>query len=626
MALSKSPIEIVNESKHQLLTKAKHWKRISLKEIARVQNGYAFSSDGFVKSGGIPLIRIRDIDKQTTVDRFAGVYPVEFIVNNGDILIGMDGDFKAAYWKGEKALLNQRVCRILHNSDIFDRKFLFLCLQPFLNAINEETSSVTVKHLSSKTIQDIPLPFPEINEQRAIVSKIEELFSELDKGIAELKLAQEQLKVYRQSVLKYAFEGRLTNNEVKDGRLPKGWKLNTLTNIVQKNKHSLKAGPFGSSLKKEFYVQSGYKIYGQEQVISGNAFLGDYYINEEKYQELKSCKIEPHDILISLVGTVGKVLILPDNCIEGIINPRLIKISLNTDLYLPVFFKYYFESSKVKAFYSTEAKGTTMSVLNLGIIKTIPFPQPSIEEQNRIIQEIESRLSVADNMEESIKESLQKAEALRQSILKKAFSGELVTRVKTIEIPKIKNEYFHQLQLVALVINGFKKKKIDHGEMTLAKNLYLLDSIYKIPTGFKYDRWHLGPYPPALKKVVNNKEYFKRSELFIEATNDDKLQKYTNSNQDEVNNAIEDLSAIFSKYKGAERSHKTELLATVCKVIEDIKSTDLQSIRQSMAEWKIELKTSHFKNKAEKFNVAETEKCIAFIVEKGWDRKLIEIR
>ena len=264
-----------------------------------------------------------------------------------------------------------------------------------------------------------------------------------------------------------------------------------------------------------------------------------------------------------------------------------------------------------------------MSVLNLSIIKTIPFPRPSIEEQMKIIQEIENRLSVADKMEESITESLQKAEALRQSILKKAFNGELVKEVKTTEVPKVKNEYFHQLQLVALVINGFKKQKIDHGEMTLAKNLYLLDSVYKIPTGFKYDRWHLGPYPPVLKKVVNNKEYFKRNELFIEATNDDKLLKYTNHFQDEINTAISDLSAIFSKYKGTERSHKTELLATVCKVIEDIKSTDLAAVRQSMADWKIDLKTSKFKNKAEKFNEPETKRCIEFIKEKGWDRKLI---
>ena len=94
--------------------------------------------------------------------------------------------------------------------------------------------------------------------------------------------------------------------------------------LAEQNKHSLKAGPFGFALKKEFYVENGYKVYGQEQVINNNAFYGNY-VDEKKYQELISCKIKPSDILISLIGTVGKVLLLPENCHEGVINPALSK-------------------------------------------------------------------------------------------------------------------------------------------------------------------------------------------------------------------------------------------------------------------------------------------------------------
>jgi type I restriction enzyme S subunit len=275
-------------------------------------------------------------------------------------------------------------------------------------------------------MREFNIPLPPKPTQQAIVSKIEELFSELDKGIENLHIAQQQLKTYRQSVLKWAFEGKLTNENVKEGELLEGWRNVSITELAEKNRHALKAGPFGSSLKKEFYVVKGYKIYGQEQVIKDNPFYGDYYVNEEKYKELSSCKIKPFDILISLVGTVGKVLLLPENCQAGIINPRLIKISLDRNVYLPKFFKYYFESSAVKSFYGAETRGTTMDVLNLGIIKTIPFPLCSIQEQEKIIKAIESRLSVADKMEESITQSLQQAEALRQSILKKAFEGRLI--------------------------------------------------------------------------------------------------------------------------------------------------------------------------------------------------------
>ena len=82
--------------------------------------------------------------------------------------------------------------------------------------------------------------------------------------------------------------------------------------VALNEKHSIKAGPFGSSLKKEFYVQEGYKIYGQEQVIKDDMSFGNYYISEKKYKELESCKVKAGDILISLVGTYGKISIIPE--------------------------------------------------------------------------------------------------------------------------------------------------------------------------------------------------------------------------------------------------------------------------------------------------------------------------
>lgn len=254
---------------------------------------------------------------------------------------------------------------------------------------------------------------PPLPTQRAIVTRIESLFAELNKGVEHLRTAQQQLKTYRQAVLNHSF-----SNET--------WKNVSITDIIEKEKNSLKAGPFGSSLKKEYYVEDGYKVYGQEQVISGDPFIGNYYIDEDKYKELESCKIKSGDVLISLVGTVGKILILPENIKPGIINPRLIKITLNRQMYDSKFFKYYFESSQVKSFYKINASGTTMDVLNIGIIKQIPFPLPPLPEQQRIVAEIESRLSQAEAAEANIEKSLQQAEALRQSILKKAFSGELV--------------------------------------------------------------------------------------------------------------------------------------------------------------------------------------------------------
>ena len=210
MSLGISPSEIVGKGTYQLLCRASHWGRIPLSQVAEVQNGFAFKSAYFDRENGVPLIRIRDIQGSHSEHRYFGEFDDRYKVSSGDILVGMDGNFTVARWKGEEGLLNQRVCRIQIQSSLFDGRFLFLCLQPYLNAINAETSSVTVKHLSSKTIESIPLPLPPLNEQHRIVAKIEELFSELDKGVENLEKAREQLKVYRQAVLKHAFEGKLT--------------------------------------------------------------------------------------------------------------------------------------------------------------------------------------------------------------------------------------------------------------------------------------------------------------------------------------------------------------------------------------------------------------------------------
>lgn len=393
----------------------KHWEKKKLGEVCGIVYGKGLpvkelKPSGFPVFGANGIIGFND----------------KYLFEEPQVLISCRGAASG------KINLSPPKCYVTNNSLVLDIKdknkldksYLFYGLN-----IAKKTKLVTGTAQPQVTINnavELDICYPPLPEQQAIVAKIEELFSELENGKQQLLTAQQQLKVYRQSLLKWAYEGKLTNKYVKAGELPKGWKIVNVIDIVEKGKHSLKAGPFGSSLKKEFYVQKGYKIYGQEQVIIDDAFFGDYYINEEKYLELKSCRIKPFDILISLVGTVGKVLILPENAQEGVINPRLIKITLDKEIYLHKFFKYYFESSYVKNFYSAKAQGTTMDVLNLGIIKTIPFPIPTLKEQQLIVDELESKLTVCDKIEETISQSLQQAETLRQSILKKAFEGNLL--------------------------------------------------------------------------------------------------------------------------------------------------------------------------------------------------------
>ena len=137
-----------------------------------VQNGYAFDSKHFNDNGiGIPIIRIRDVNSGFKNVHYDGVYDSKFLVNNGDLLIGMDGDFKATLWNNGTALLNQRVCR-LHNFNGILKEYVFYLIQSELSRIQESTYAVTVKHISSKQIQEIEIPLPPLEVQETIIAEI----------------------------------------------------------------------------------------------------------------------------------------------------------------------------------------------------------------------------------------------------------------------------------------------------------------------------------------------------------------------------------------------------------------------------------------------------------------------
>ena len=186
------------------------WQTRKLGDVLEIQNGYAFNSKAFSSSEGMPLIRIRDLKVGTeTETRFTGSYDEKYVVKAGDLLIGMDGEFGCYEWKGNPALLNQRVCRLQgFTSDLVPR-FLFYGLNTYLKAIEDVTGYATVKHLSSKQILDIGFPLPPLAEQRRIASKLTDLYEKTQRleSIYQQKLAA--LGTLKKSLLHQAFTGKL---------------------------------------------------------------------------------------------------------------------------------------------------------------------------------------------------------------------------------------------------------------------------------------------------------------------------------------------------------------------------------------------------------------------------------
>lgn len=189
----------------------KEWSSIKGKYVYFVQAGYPFNSEHFSLIKGMPLIRIRDITSGKCETYFDGDYSDEYVVNNTDLLIGMDGDFNVRWWESGQAVLNQRCCRILEKNNI-SRKYLYYALPFSLKELNDLTYFTTVKHLSNNGILNLNFPFPPLSEQQAIADYLDETCSKIDEIIAEAKASIDEYKELKQSVIFEAVTKGLDKN------------------------------------------------------------------------------------------------------------------------------------------------------------------------------------------------------------------------------------------------------------------------------------------------------------------------------------------------------------------------------------------------------------------------------
>lgn len=173
------------------------------------------------------------------------------------------------------------------------------------------------------------------------------------------------------------------------GWIPKEWKVGKLSQYLDPLT-GIKPGPFGSSLTKDNYVSAGFRVYGQEQVIAGSLEIGDYYITKAKFQEMAAFEVQADDVLISLVGTVGCVLVAKPPFERGIINPRLMRLRPARGVALSGFLKHLLLSASVRRQLDALAGGGTMPVINGKIIRRLAIPLLSFDEQTKVAERIDA--------------------------------------------------------------------------------------------------------------------------------------------------------------------------------------------------------------------------------------------
>ena len=289
-------------------------------------------------------------------------------IKTGDVLITIVGTVgrTAVVGEDEKNITLQRSVAVLHpNNEICNSRYLMYSLRSMRSLLENESHGIAQKGIYLKQLSSMEINLPMINEQESVVKCLDAIWN-------IMKQRKRVLQKYDE-LIKARFVEMFGDPETN----PKGWKRITLGDVCS----SIVRGPFGSALKKEFFVEPNdttYKVYEQKHAIQKSATIGTYYVTEDKYRELKRFECVAGDILMSCSGTMGELYQLPDGCERGIINQALCKFTLN-DKILPICFLVYMKQT----IRNLETKGSGIqNIAAVSYVKEMPInlPPMSIQE------------------------------------------------------------------------------------------------------------------------------------------------------------------------------------------------------------------------------------------------------
>ena len=457
----------------------KGWAVTSVGEVAKYQNGRAFKPTEWGKTG-LPIIRIQNLNDAGAVFNFSDQpHEERFRVNHGDLLYAWSASLGAYIWKGQQAWLNQHIFRVDHTPGV-DRLFLYYALMNITSELYAKAHGSGMVHVTKAKFEETKLWLPPLNEQRRIVAKIDELFSKLDKGVESLKTARTQLKVYRQAVLKNAFQGKLTaqwreenkdklvttehlyaritreraacaeqrltnwraavatwEEEGKSGKKPPKPRTPKYPAFVVANSQS---NPYWTYLPlDEISAESvlGKMLDRTKNRGASRRYLGNLNVRWGKFdlENLKTMKIEDNEIQrYSLVK--GDLVICeggePGRCAVwiGENNTMFLQKALHrvrfTKSYSPNFAYYFMTYAAGADLLTPNFTGSTIKHLTGKGLANVSFPLCNLAEQELIVRYLDRIFGRCDQLEREIEYEISRADSLYQSVLRRAFSGELV--------------------------------------------------------------------------------------------------------------------------------------------------------------------------------------------------------
>ncbi len=356
------------------------------------------------------VLTIRNGKNQKAVECPEGEYPIcgsggemgrasAFITKGDSVIIGRKGNISSPILMREPFWNVDTAFGLEPNEERLTVEYLYYFCERF--NFEKLNKAVTIPSLTKADLLKIDMPLPPINLQREFTDRVV--------LIDNLKVLLENVKQALDDLVKSQFiEMFGTLEEPRSGI-----ELKTIDSICT----SIVRGPFGSALKKEYFVPwhpGVYKVYEQKNAIRKQADIGDYYIEEAKFGELGRFECVPGDILMSCSGTMGELYQLPNDAVPGVINQALCKFTLDSKQILAP----YFLEIMSQAVGELGAKGSGIqNIASVKYVKAVRIPVPPVELQ-RQFADLVARV---DKLGFDVQQQIEKLETLKQSLMQEYF-------------------------------------------------------------------------------------------------------------------------------------------------------------------------------------------------------------
>ncbi|WP_373387998.1 restriction endonuclease subunit S [Pseudomonas alcaligenes] len=420
------------------------WARRPITDTAALIRGVTYNktqSSDTPLPGYVPILRANNIQagKLNTSDL---VYVPEDcvtpqqIVRSGDIVVAMSSGSKSVVGKAARSDSDWTgafgaFCGVLRPSTEIDARYLHFFTQgaEYRTRVSELSAGVNINNLKPAHFEVIDIPVAPLAEQTRIAQKLDELLAQVDTIKARIDAIPALLKRFRQSVLAAAVSGRLTEEwRTANASADNGWGMIRIDQATKEERYSLAIGPFGSNLKVSDYRDEGKPLVFVREIRAER--FGDEktkFITPEKFAELSAHQISAGDILITKMGDPpGDVAIYPESAPDAVITADCIKLRINESIISRKFAYFQMKSELFRQKIQEISAGVAQQKVSLGNFRELDLLVPSLQEQAEIVRRVEQLFAFADQLEAKVATAQARIDRLTQSILAKAFRGELV--------------------------------------------------------------------------------------------------------------------------------------------------------------------------------------------------------